>query len=132
MKSFLRRDRHWGYRRQPYGSLQTRENAVICRLASGRGGGQPCDMESHEWNEHTEEGKRYFRATHHAGGWTILTTLKTDPDWQRLEAGEVPEEVWRALRDVVWRKYQRKRCPWERVAELDKILGEEPAPESRL
>lgn len=81
-------------------------------------------MESHEWNEHTEEGKRFYRATRHAEKWTIITTLKHEPLWNTLE--EVPEEVWRALRDIVWRKYQRKRLPWERVAELDKILGDEP------
>jgi hypothetical protein len=103
----------------------------FCPLASLEGRRQPAGMESHEWNEMTDEGKRYFRATHHAGRWTILTTLKTDPDWVKVEDGEVPEEMWRALREVVWRKYQRKRCPWERVAELDKILGEEPSPESR-
>lgn len=83
-------------------------------------------MESHEWNERTDEGKRYYRATYHAGRWTILTTLKTDPDWIRYEPDQIPEEVWRALRDIVWRKYQRKRVPWERVAEIDKILGDEP------
>lgn len=80
-------------------------------------------MESHEWNEHTEEGKRFFRANFHGQKWTILTTLKTDPDWEILE--EPSEEVWRELRNVVWNKYQRKRCPWERVASIDKILGDE-------
>jgi len=82
-------------------------------------------METHEWNERTEEGKRYYRATYHAHKWTVLTTLKTDPDWERLEFEQVPEDVWRALRDIVWKKYQRKRLPWERVEALDKILGED-------
>ena len=91
----------------------------------------PRAMESHEWHERSDEGLRYFRASHHGDRWTILTTLKTDPGWEQLDSAQVPQEVWRALRDVVWRKYQRKRCPWERVAEIDKILGEEPTPESR-
>lgn len=80
-------------------------------------------MESHEWNERTDEGKRFFRGNYHAQEWRILTMLKNDPEWERLE--EPPEEVWRALRDIVWKKYQRKRCPWERVASIDKILGDE-------
>jgi hypothetical protein len=80
-------------------------------------------MESHEWNERTEEGKRFFRANFHGNTWRIMTTLKTDPDWEILE--QPSEEVWRELRDVVWKKYQRKRCPWERVASIDKILGDE-------
>lgn len=80
-------------------------------------------MESHEWNERTEEGKRFYRASYHGQEWRIATTLKTDPDWEKLE--EPPEEIWRSLRDIVWKKYQRKRCPWERVASIDKILGDD-------
>ena len=51
----------------------------------------------------------------------MTTTMKRDPEWTDLR--EVPADVWRELRDIVWKKYQRKRCPWERVADLDKILG---------
>jgi hypothetical protein len=38
----------------------------------------------------------------------------------------VPEELWRELRDILWRKYQRKRCPWKYIEEIDKLLGDEP------
>ena len=38
----------------------------------------------------------------------------------------VTEPLWRELREIVWKKYQRKRCPWERVADLDKLLGDAP------
>lgn len=80
-------------------------------------------MESHEWNEVTEDGKRFYRGNFHANEWRILTKMKRrDPDWERIE--EPSEETWRALRDIVWKKYQRKRCPWERVASIDKILGD--------
>jgi hypothetical protein len=81
-------------------------------------------MESHEWRERTEEGMRYFRASYHADRWTFHTTLKTDPDWEKVDP--VPEELWRELREILWRKYQRKRLPWERIAAIDKILGDEP------
>ena len=84
-------------------------------------------MESHEWNENTEEGKRYYRGNFQGGRWSILTTLqKREPTWDRIESPS--EEIWRELRDIVWKKYQRKRCPWERVAELDRLLGDEPSP----
>lgn len=77
-------------------------------------------MESHEWRERGEDGLRYFRAEHHAGRWTFLTTLKHEPDWSPVE---VPgPELWRTLRDLLWRKYQRKRCPWRIVEEIDKRL----------
>lgn len=80
-------------------------------------------MESHEWSENTEDGKRYYRANYQGGQWGFLTTtVKRDPTWDRVEP---TGEIWRELRDIVWKKYQRKRCPWERVADIDKILGEE-------
>ncbi|MES2997301.1 MAG: hypothetical protein V4733_10880 [Verrucomicrobiota bacterium] len=80
-------------------------------------------MESHEWHENTEDGKRYYRGNFQGGRWTVLTTtMKRDPVWDKVERPEL--DVWTALRDIVWKKYQRKRCPWERVADLDRILEE--------
>ena len=29
---------------------------------------------------------------------------------------------WEALREVLWRKYQRGRCPWELINKIDKKL----------
>lgn len=79
-------------------------------------------MERHEWSESTEEGKVYYRANHLGQRWTIMTTTqKRDPTWVDLKP--VPTPVWLELRDIVWRKYQRKRCTWDRVAELDRIIG---------
>lgn len=89
-------------------------------------------MESHEWRERTDDGIRYYRASHMGDRWSFRTTLKTDPDWEELAPAQVSEELWRALRDVVWRKYQRRRCPWDRVADIDRMLGDEPAPGPRL
>jgi len=89
-------------------------------------------MESHEWNENTDEGKRYYRANYQGGrqgsrgglqdsNWSIITTLqKRDPKWDYVN--EPTLEMWMEVRDLVWKKYQRKRCPWERVVELDKII----------
>lgn len=80
-------------------------------------------MEQHEWNEQTDEGKRFYRASFHGREWRIATTLKTDPDWEYLD--QPTEEIWRTLRDVVWKKYQRKRCSWDRIQSIDKILGDD-------
>lgn len=86
-------------------------------------------MESHEWHENTDEGKRYYRANFQAGRWSILTTTqKRNPSWDRLDSP--PVGVWEELRDIVWKKYQRKRCPWDRVAALDRILGRDSSPDS--
>lgn len=83
-------------------------------------------MERHEWSERTEEGKRFFRVNRVLGKWQFLTTLKTDPDWESIESPS--EELWRELRDVLWRRYQRKKCPWKFIEEIDKILGEDSTP----
>lgn len=78
-------------------------------------------MESHEWKENTDEGKRYYRANFLGGNWRILTTtMKRNPEWDIVEAPTA--EVWRTLRELVWNKYQRKRCPWQRVESIDEIL----------
>lgn len=81
-------------------------------------------MESHEWRERSDEGLRFWRANLHAGHWSFATTLKTDADWEKLDP--VPREIWEKLRDVLWRKYQRKRCPWKHIENIDKLL-EDPA-----
>lgn len=81
-------------------------------------------MERHEWSEQTDEGKVFYRANYrNRGRWTIMTTMqKRNPTWTDLDP--VPEEVWRTLRELVFNKYQRKRLPWERVTEIDAMLGE--------
>ena len=82
-------------------------------------------MEKHEWKEVTEDGKRFYRASFWSGEWTIVTTThRRHEEWQPVE--DPPEQVWRKLREIVWNKYQRKRCPWERVEALDRKLGDEP------
>lgn len=84
-------------------------------------------MEAHNWREKTEEGTRYYRAEHHAGRWRLMTQLKEqrrgEDEWETLDPA--PEEVWRELRDIVWRKYQRRRCPWKLVEQIDKMLGDD-------
>jgi hypothetical protein len=99
-------------------------SAHIRHLSRARASSHGRAMESHEWKLNAEDGKRYYRGNYMSGRWTILTTQqKRNPVWDRLD--NPPQEVWAELRDIVWKKYQRKRCPWERVAELDRILGAE-------
>lgn len=97
--------------------------AADWHLAAAGGSGKPPRMETHEWRERTEEGLRFWQATRHAGKWKLQTTLQTDPEWEPLDPA--PREVWEKLRDVLWRKYQRKRCPWEWIEAIDKRLAED-------
>jgi hypothetical protein len=101
------------------------ELAKISPLVSQAATRHAPGMESHEWFENTDEGKVYYRANYIGTRWTIMTTMqKRDPTWTDIKP--VPEAIWRELRELVWKKYQRKRCPWERVADLDKMLGDDP------
>lgn len=86
-------------------------------------------MESHSWKERTDEGTILYRASHHAGKWTLESApkvgraLKDEVEYQRLE---FTRDHWLTLRDILWRKYQRKRCPWKLIEEIDKLLEDMP------
>ena len=77
-------------------------------------------MAKHEWRERGDDGLRFYRAEHHSRHWKISSRLKDEEEWTDHEP--INNELWRQLRDVLWRKYQRKRCPWEHVDQIDKIL----------
>ena len=92
--------------------------------------------QAHEWHENRPEGgKRYFRAHFTGKVWTFATTTPDDVDWPKLETPEL--EVWEALRDVLFRKYQRKRLNIRLLESVDKILarvraGEEAQPDAKV
>lgn len=70
-----------------------------------------------------------FRACHHAGKWRLECVPKVgraerdDVEWVRVP---FQRDHWVTLRDVLWRKYQRKRCPWRLIEEIDKLLIDMP------
>lgn len=82
--------------------------------------------QSHEWHESIprEEGggKRYFRARLDHRGWQFSWLEPDFDDWRRIENPAIQEFV--ALRDVLFRKYQRKRVPHKFVEQVDQILAE--------
>ena len=80
-------------------------------------------MESHEWREKGADDTRYFRATHHAGKWRFQTTLKSEPDWTPIEHPD--KELWLTLRDMLWRRYQRKKGAWLVIEKIDLLLEKE-------
>ena len=80
-------------------------------------------MAKHEWHERTPEGDvRYVTARRHLGKWQFKTCLKSDEEWTPLEVLSL--EDFKQLRDVLWRKYQRKRVPYEHVVEIDEMIEE--------
>ena len=70
----------------------------------------------HVWKTVTEDReKREVRAERFGGKWRFQSKLKSDvPTLEDLEE----------LRDILWRKYQRKRLPHDDVVSIDAIIAE--------
>lgn len=77
-------------------------------------------MKRHEWKEKGEEGICHFRATHHAGQWEFQILRDGDECWTTEEP--ISLEHLQQLRDLLFRKYQRRRVPFEHVAQLDEMI----------
>jgi len=77
----------------------------------------------HEWHENrAEDGKkRYYRAHWNSRAWTFRKAEPEDEAWVDITP---TVEIWVALRDVVFRKYQRKRVPYRLLVGLDATLEE--------
>jgi hypothetical protein len=75
----------------------------------------------HEWHENREDGKkRYFRAHWNSRNWQFRKTEPEDEDWVAVEKPSA--QLWLDLRDVLFRKYQRKRVPYKLLITVDAIL----------
>lgn len=82
--------------------------------------------QKHEWKDRDEEGNVVmYRAIHHACDWRFIWSYKVgrseEVEWHDVE--EVSREMWETLRDILWRKYQRKRLPFELIEAIDKRLA---------
>ena len=80
-------------------------------------------MQKHQWREEGEDGKRYFRATYHAGEWNLYSQMKDEDEW--VHHNPISVELLEKLREVMWNKYQRGRCPHKLVSKIDKMLGKD-------
>jgi len=65
-----------------------------------------------------------YRAGHHGGRWTLESRLKDDEHWAPHDP--ITRDDWRKLRDVLWRKYRRRRCSWGLVEKIDAMLAADP------
>lgn len=75
----------------------------------------------HEWRARDEDRVlRFYRAEWDSREWHFFTTTKADPEWYPLPNPQL--EHFEALREVLWRKYQRRRLPWRFIEELDALL----------
>ncbi len=84
-------------------------------------------MESFSWQGRDEAGNKVTYEASHFGGWWQLTCTPKLGRSQRDEAVPTPAdftpELWEELREILWRKYQRRRVAWDMVQHIDDILA---------
>jgi hypothetical protein len=72
----------------------------------------------HTWKETTPEGdRREVRATKFGGKWRIQSRLKGEVAWTYFDNPRI--EDLRELRDVLFRKYQRRRATHEELVGVE-------------
>ncbi len=75
----------------------------------------------HTWKERTEEGeKREVRAVKFGGNWRIQAKLRDDPQWTYYDTPLMEDLV--ELREVLFRKYQRRRAAVEDVLLINRLI----------
>lgn len=75
----------------------------------------------HVWKEKDAEGrKREVRVTKFGGEWKFQAKSEDDESWTYYDRPLHADLV--ELRDIVFRKYQRRRASSEDVESLDKML----------
>ena len=78
----------------------------------------------HIWKETTEDGeKREVRAIKFGGVWRLQSKLKSEANWVYHE--EPLRADLEQLRDVLFRKYQRRRASHKDVLSVEKMLKEQ-------
>jgi hypothetical protein len=82
----------------------------------------------HIWTDRNENGrKREVRATKFGGEWRVQAKTAGDLDWTYYER-PLPEDLL-ALKEILVRKYQRRRASAEDVALVEKLIQEQRADE---
>ncbi|MEA3188003.1 MAG: hypothetical protein QOD99_1833 [Chthoniobacter sp.] len=75
----------------------------------------------HTWKEKTDDGdKREVRAVKFGKAWRIQSKLKGEATWTYHEPPLTAD--LRELRDVLFRKYQRRRATYEELTDVENIL----------
>ena len=76
----------------------------------------------HIWTERDEHGsKREVRATRFGGRWRIQAKTAGDIDWTYYERPLLDDLL--ALKEILVRKYQRRRASNEDVASVEKLIA---------
>jgi hypothetical protein len=78
----------------------------------------------HIWTEKDGDGrKREVRVTKFGGVWRFQAKHADEERWTYYD--QPLAEDLRTLRDIIFRKYQRRRASAEDLASVEKLLGED-------
>jgi hypothetical protein len=77
----------------------------------------------HIWIEKDDEGvKREIRATKFGGKWKLQAKRADELDWTYYDRPLLEDVL--ALKEIIARKYQRRRATADDVVAIDKLLAE--------
>ena len=80
----------------------------------------------HIWTDRNQDGKkREVRATKFGGAWRLQAKIIGDLDWTYYDRPLLEDLL--ALKEIVARKYQRRRASVEEVASIEKLIQEQRA-----
>lgn len=83
----------------------------------------------HIWTERNEEGtKRQVRATRFGGRWRLQAKTAGDLEWTYYERPLLEDLL--ALKEILARKYQRRRASSEDVTSVEKLIADQKEIES--
>jgi hypothetical protein len=78
----------------------------------------------HIWTERDEHGsKREVRATRFGGRWRLQAKTASDIDWTYYERPLLDDLF--ALKEILVRKYQRRRASNEDVASVEELIADQ-------
>jgi hypothetical protein len=80
----------------------------------------------HIWTDRNQDGrKREVRATKFGGAWRLQSKVVGDLDWTYYDRPVLEDLL--ALKEILVRKYQRRRASVEDVASIEKLIQEQRA-----
>jgi hypothetical protein len=80
----------------------------------------------HIWTDKDEEGrKREVRATKFGGSWKLQAKVAGDLNWTYYDRPLLADLL--ILKEILMRKYQRRRASIEDVTAIEKLIREERA-----
>jgi hypothetical protein len=78
----------------------------------------------HVWMDRTENGsKREVRATKFGGAWRLQAKTAGDRDWTYYQRPLLEDLL--SLKEILMRKYQRRRASAEDVASVVKLIADQ-------